>query len=497
MIRQRLSAWLKLPEEDRPTLGVITFNVQQQGLILDLLDQIRRNTPDFEWFFAEEREEPLIVKNLENIQGDERDVMLFSITFAPDLSGKLTMNFGALNSNGGEKRLNVAVTRARSELHVFASLTHDQIDLSRTNATGVRDLKTFLDYAERGAIALPARDEGSLGPAENPFEEAIAAAFRAKGWEVRTQIGVSGFRIDLAVVHPDRAGAYLAGIECDGATYHSSATARDRDKVRQAVLENLGWTILRIWSTDWFRNPTTVVERINKELENRLEADRKEREEDKTASEQPSMANELTALPAPAQDEDEDETVPKQLTFETVEHERQSPLFADGPPNSSQTPETVSDPENPVADSARFFDLSYMGELREIVQDILTKESPLPLRNLGRAVAHRHGWQRTGRRIMQRVENALGDAELHEEFGVPFVWINGTRQDRKPFRGLSDRSIQEVSRTEIASVLDEIGEDLPASDDPIGDLARYLGINRVSSSAREYLLRVKNWRDSV
>ena len=146
-VRRRLTAWIEQTEGDRPTLGVVTFNTQQQGLILDLLDKMRRDNPALEWFFAEEREEPVIVKNLENIQGDERDVMLFSITFAPDPTGKLSMNFGALNADGGEKRLNVAVTRARRELHIYASLTHDQIDLSRTRATGVRDLKAFLDYA--------------------------------------------------------------------------------------------------------------------------------------------------------------------------------------------------------------------------------------------------------------------------------------------------------------------------------------------------------------
>ena len=200
-----MTTWLEWPEEKRLTLGVITFNSQQQALILDLLDDVRRKNPELEWFFSDDREEPVIVKNLENIQGDERDVMLFSITFAPDTAGKLTMNFGALNGQGGEKRLNVAVTRSRQELHIFSSITHEQIDLSRTRATGVRDLKTFLDYAERGAVALPAMEQGSLGPAENPFEESVAEAFRIKGWEVRTQIGVSGFRVDLAIVNPDRA----------------------------------------------------------------------------------------------------------------------------------------------------------------------------------------------------------------------------------------------------------------------------------------------------
>ena len=258
-------------------MGVITFNAEQQSLILDLLDEIRRGDPRLEWFFADDREEPVIVKNLENIQGDERDVMLFSVTFGPDLTGKLTMNFGAINGTGGEKRLNVAITRARREFHVFSSIRAEQIDLARTHAVGVRDLKWFLDYAERGAVALPVRDEGSLGPAENPFEGAVAQALGARGWEVRTQIGVSGFRVDLGVVHPDYAGSYIAGVECDGAQYHSSATARDRDKVRQAVLEDLGWIILRIWSTDWFRDPAAVTERVHDELERVLENDREAR----------------------------------------------------------------------------------------------------------------------------------------------------------------------------------------------------------------------------
>ena len=208
MIVKRLTEGLKLPEKDHLTLGVITFNAQQQGLILDLLDEERRRNPALEWFFEEARDEPLIVKNLENIHGDERDVMLFSITFGPDQAGKLAMTFGALNGEGGEKRLNVAVTRARRELHVFASIGADQIDLTRTGARGVRDLKAFLDFATRGPISLTAQDKGSVGPAESPFEEAVAEALAAKGWELQPQIGASGFRIDLGVVHPDLAGAW-------------------------------------------------------------------------------------------------------------------------------------------------------------------------------------------------------------------------------------------------------------------------------------------------
>ena len=275
-IKKKLTSWLDLPEKKRPTLGVITFNSQQQALILELLDSMRFTDDKFEWFFSNEREEPLIVKNIENIQGDERDFMLFSITFGPDAGGAISMNFGALNKEGGERRLNVAITRARQELHIFSSIEPEDIKINRApRSIGVRDLRDFLDYAKFGPTHLPASREGSLGPAENPFEQAVADKFTAKGWEVDTQVGVSGFRIDLGIIHPDRAGVYLAGIECDGATYHSSATARDRDKIRQGILEDMGWRILRIWSPDWFRDADREVERLHKQLEKMLQEDRK------------------------------------------------------------------------------------------------------------------------------------------------------------------------------------------------------------------------------
>ena len=168
-------------------------------------------------------------------------MILFSVTYGPDQSGHVSMNFGPLNREGGERRLNVALTRARSEMVVFATLHPDKIDLSRTNAEAVKDLKHFLEYAERGPIALGAGVHGSLGDFESPFEIAVARSFREKGWTIHPQIGVSSFRIDLGVVHPDEPGVYLAGVECDGAMYHSSAFARERDKIRQ---ESAGGTRL-------------------------------------------------------------------------------------------------------------------------------------------------------------------------------------------------------------------------------------------------------------
>ncbi|WP_445371312.1 DUF4011 domain-containing protein [Methylomonas sp. HW2-6] len=254
------------------SLGVVTFNTEQQSLIEDLLDDARSKNPEIEWAFsAEHTLEPVFVKNLETVQGDERDVILFSITYGPDQSGHVTMNFGPLNRTGGERRLNVAMTRARMEMLVFSTLSPDRIDLSRTSALAVRDLKHFLEYADRGAVVLGAAVHGSLGDFESPFESAVAKALREKGWEVHAQIGVSAYRIDLGIVHPERPGIYLAGIECDGAMYHSSAYARERDKIRQSVLESLGWTLIRVWSTDWWTNREKSIAILNETLQKLFE----------------------------------------------------------------------------------------------------------------------------------------------------------------------------------------------------------------------------------
>lgn len=249
------------------SIGVVTFNTEQQTLIEDLLDKARADDPSIEWAFSEETSlEPVFVKNLETVQGDERDVILFSITYGPDEAGHVTMNFGPLNRNGGERRLNVAMTRARSEMVVFSTMLPERIDLARTQARAVADLKHFLEYAERGPSALATAVHGSKGDFESPFEIAVARALQDKGWLIHPQIGVSAYRIDLGIVHPEQPGLYLAGIECDGAMYHSSAYARERDKIRQAVLEGLGWTLFRVWSTDWWTNRTKALENIDAAL---------------------------------------------------------------------------------------------------------------------------------------------------------------------------------------------------------------------------------------
>ena len=238
--------------EPEMSLGVATFSSAQQEAIRDRLEYERRQDPSCEDFFSGHPDEPFFVKNLESVQGDQRDVIFISVGYGRDDNGKVSMNFGPLNQQGGERRLNVLTTRAKHRCEVFTNLRGDDIDLHRTDARGVEVLKEYLTFAETGELDLPTPT--GRGP-DSPFEEAVAERLRAEGYRVEHQVGVAGFYIDLAVVDPDRPGRYVLGIECDGATYHSAKMARVRDRTRQAVLENLGWTIHRIWSTDWFRQP--------------------------------------------------------------------------------------------------------------------------------------------------------------------------------------------------------------------------------------------------
>lgn len=261
---------LRTPGERR-SFGVVTFSQVQQELIENLLDDERRKHPVIEAHFGDAppvEGEPVFVKSLESVQGDERDVILFSIGYGADQSGHISMNFGPLNREGGERRLNVAITRAKHEVVVFSGLRGEQIDLTRSRARGVRDLKHFLEYAERGPKALVApRNAPSPSAADSGFEQLVENALHPHGYEVHRQVGFSAYRIDLAVLHPNEPERYVLGIECDGPTYGCAATARDRDKLRQAILEGLGWNIHHIWSTDWWHDPEQQTKKLIETLE--------------------------------------------------------------------------------------------------------------------------------------------------------------------------------------------------------------------------------------
>ena len=217
---------LKDPELSKRSIGIVALNTEQMQLIENLLDDERRKNPFLDRFFDNNRTvEPIFIKNLETVQGDQRDVIILSIGYGPteQSANTMSMNFGPLNREGGERRLNVAITRAAREMLVFSSFDSSMIDLSRTSSTAIKDLKAYLDYARRGpaAIVEEARYNPGRDTFDSDFERSVANKLRAKGWKVRTQVGVSKFRIDLGVINPDAPGVFLSGIECDGASYNS------------------------------------------------------------------------------------------------------------------------------------------------------------------------------------------------------------------------------------------------------------------------------------
>ena len=257
---------LEDPELSKKSIGVVTFNSNQQSLIEDMLNSMFVKNPHLEKV-AMQSSEPIFVKNLENVQGDERDVILFSVGYGADKDGKVTMNFGPLNREGGWRRLNVAVSRARYEMKVFSTLTSEQIDLNRTAAEGVAGLKDFLEYVERGKLI---RRNVSSSDQRDEFVENVADQLRREGFEVRTKIGTSGYKIDLGIVNPYNPSNYMMAIICDGYNYSASRCARDREIIQMDVLKSLGWDIYRLWIMDWWTMKDVTLKKLILAIEEKL-----------------------------------------------------------------------------------------------------------------------------------------------------------------------------------------------------------------------------------
>jgi len=247
-------------ELSKRSMGVVTFSSVQQTLIEDLLNEAFVKNPKLETI-ALDTAEPLFIKNLENVQGDERDVILFSVGYGPDKDGRVSLNFGPLNREGGWRRLNVAVSRARYEMKVFSTLRSDQIDLARTSAEGVAGLKAFLEYAEKGKNVVAVSSQG-IKTKNKSLVDVIANRIRENNYEVHTNIGCSGYRVDIGIVNPENISEYILGILCDGANYKAAKTVRDREVIQQDVLKLLGWKIHRVWTMDWLENEDKVISDI-------------------------------------------------------------------------------------------------------------------------------------------------------------------------------------------------------------------------------------------
>ena len=279
---------------DTKSLGVGTFSVAQKNAILEKLEEKRRERPEFEPLFSENKDERFFVKNLETIQGDERDVILISVGYGFDNERKMSLNFGPLNQDGGERRLNVLITRARQKCVVFSNFKASSMKLTANPPHGVRALREFLEYAENLTMGNHTADEHTAAP----FEDAISSFLEENGYQVDKQIGCAGFRVDLAIVDEENPGKYILGITTDGKMYASSKVARDRDRLREQVLEGLGWKLYHLWSTDWYRNRDLgrkkLLEFIEKSIKETREEQRIAREkEEKRRIEAEKKAEEL------------------------------------------------------------------------------------------------------------------------------------------------------------------------------------------------------------
>lgn len=439
------------------SLGVVTFSFAQRNLITELLELARRSDATLDAFLREGQAEDVFVKNIENVQGDERDVILVSVGYGPTIAGgRLTsMSFGPVNGEGGERRLNVLFTRARVRCEVFASFDPGDIDPARTRGEGPRILRRFLDFAKNGRV-----DDGSpTGEgADTPFEEDIADIVRSLGFLADPQVGSSGFKIDIGVRHPDRPGTYILAVECDGAAYHSALWARERDRLRQDVLEHLGWSFHRVWSTDWFYNRTAEVQRLKAAL-----TEARQRAE---AGVRIDGANKARPVSEAPQQEPATFEIPEVVVRQMPPYQRA--IF---PTRSWQEPHEVA-----------------IGALAELADRIVRAEGPIHQEEVARRIAASFGKEKAGSRIISATVSALKAAQRRADdlLGDGVFWFTRAQADEPPVR---DRAAEagatlkaaSISMLEIEAALRIARDDNAGGDGPdlVQTAARLLGFRRV------------------
>ena len=430
------------------SLGVIAFGETQQLAIENALRAKRQENQDKEWFFSEENESPFFVKSLENVQGDERDTIIFSIGYAKDANGVFRMQFGPLSVNGGERRLNVAVTRAKINVKLVGSILPTDIDTERISTKGPKLLRAYIDYAMRGEIAL----EGTVSASDelqfdSPFERAVYDYLTQRGFKVATQVGCSSFRIDLAVIHPELPGVFVLGIECDGASYHSARTARERDRLRQDVLEGMGWNIYRIWSTDWIKDTNSegvrLINAVNKAI----------RDYGADNADQSDLNN-------------------NQIDFTVSEEKDTDPISVYG---------FVKRQEYSLPYNAWTFNL---GKLPECIMTVVNEEYPIHFEMLCRRLENLLGNGRVTARVRVTVENALEGMRYRVKRKGDFIYPINYNSIPLKYPNSKERTIQYISQDELETAISKIARTFVGAtrDTIISETARVYGFQRTGEA---------------
>ena len=452
------------------SLGVAAFSAAQRRAILDHLELLRRDLdPTVENFFQAHPAEPFFVKNLENVQGDERDVIFISVGYGPTVpGGRVPMRFGPLGTEGGERRLNVLISRAKQRCEIFSSMTDEDIDPDfASTRKGVFAFRMFLHYARTGRLTIAestGRDHDSV------FEEQVAKALQQRGYQVHRQVGIAGFFVDLAVADEDRPGRYLLGIECDGASYHDAKSARDRDRLRQSVLESHGWTIHRIWSTDWFQRPMEQLDLVVA----RIEAAKAEHDADESRRAAPSGPLEIFAI------EREEVT---EIGIGRAE--------ASGPETVRYEEAVLTRP------SHRHEDLheTPTGILSEMVEQVVAIEGPVHSSEVVARIRDAWGLKRAGARIQSAVERAIGVSVRMQRIIADdgFLTLPDqeiTVRDRADTNSPSLRRADMLPPQEIAvAMATTIRDNLGATrDEIVQSVSRALGIRSTSAQVKGVIL---------
>ena len=448
----------RLADKDLNTqsIGIISFSKVQQNLIEDLLyDELDKNPEIKE--IALNATEPIFIKNLENVQGDERDVILFSVGYGPDKYGKVSMNFGPLNNAGGERRLNVAVSRARYEMLVFSTLSASQIDLRRSNAKGVAGLKYFLEFAESGL--LPSQEQETVDVENNILIQQIADSIRREGFLATTNIGRSHFKIDIAVSTKEDPNKYILCIMCDGKNYYETKTTRDREIVQPSVLQMLNWNTMRVYSIDWYENKERVLQQIVDEIK-AIEQNRRRK---KNNDEKDVSTFSVKSLKAKAEEEiSKNAGMIPYIEAEIVEYPVGKYYFY---------------PEAP--------------DNKEIIMDIIQVEQPVCFNYLCKRLAKALGFGHAGSNVQAAVTYATkGCYKMTSKITSDCYFINKETADNyNSYRGKSPRSIAEIPQIEIENaIIEVVREEFALPQDKIPTLAaKKMGFASAASKIREVI----------
>lgn len=456
----------RLRDEKRrnESIGVVTFSQVQQAYIEDLLQDALHEEPELD-LFVQGMAEPIFVKNLENVQGDERDVIMFSICYGPDETGKVSMNFGPLNQDGGWRRLNVAISRSRKQMLIFSTIRPEQIDIQRTQAEGVIGLKGFLEFAALGKNALFARNE--LAHKRNSdVAEAIKSRLRKDGYKANLNVGSSEYHLDIGIVDPKDEGKYCLGILLDGENYCASELARDRNVLQPSVLKGLGWKLHRVWTLDWFDTEDKEYEKIVAAIEK-------------------SLSDE------PWEEENKEET---KTTIEAAEEES-TETSEDTHPNRR---ELEIYQVNILGDNEDFYSHGHDKRILREIENIMNVEAPIAGKALMRKVMSAYEITKMSTKSENRIVELL-DGLVKEDLinvsqsaGETFYWlkeqdIEGYNIYRIPSDARDNRPISEVPKQEIVNAVTEIvlANDRISMEDCIRKTGEFFGVKKLSAALNQ------------